>query len=34
VSSTQIYAQTDPTRPAEVVNAVPLRLVDPGAVAS
>jgi integrase len=31
VSSTQIYAQTDPTRPAEVVNLVPLRLVDGGA---
>ena len=33
VSSTQIYAATDPTRPREVVDLVPLRLVDPGAVA-
>jgi integrase len=33
VSSTQIYAATDPTRPREVVDMVPLRLVDPGAVA-
>lgn len=31
VNTSMIYAQTDPTRPAEVVNAVPLRLVDPGA---
>jgi integrase len=31
VSSTQIYAATDPTRPREVVDLVPLRLVDPGA---
>jgi len=29
VTSTQIYAETDPTRPREVVNLVPLRLVDP-----
>lgn len=28
VASTQIYAQTDPTRAAEVIAAVPLRLVD------
>jgi integrase/recombinase XerC len=32
VSSTQIYAATDPTRPRQVVDLVPLRLV-PGAVA-
>jgi len=31
VSSTQIYAATDPTRPREVVDMVPLRLVDPRA---
>jgi integrase len=31
VTSTQIYAALDSTRSAEVVNAVPLRLVDPGA---
>lgn len=28
VNTTQVYAGLDPTRPAEVVNAVPLRLVD------
>lgn len=29
VDTTMIYAQLDPTRPTEVVNAVPLRLVEP-----